>query len=165
MQPFRCRRIRNSLALIAFIALAAPVGAQAAGLAVVTQKADVRASPSAQAASVSEAPENAPVQVLDRKGAWYEVASESGWRGWIRMASIRLTALTGNPSRGHERTAFNAFEPTATVGVRGLDETSLANAQPDYAGLSRLQQFKSTPQEADRYAAELGLSAATGSKP
>jgi len=82
------------------------------------------------------------------------------------MEHIRLTALTGNPNRGHERNAFNAFEPAATVGVRGLDETSLANAQPDYAALARLQKYKSTPEEADRYAAKLLRSEErSGSKP
>ena len=124
--------------------------ALAAGSAVVTQTAAVRATPSADAAQVVEAPPNEPVNIIDRRGAWYEVSSSSGWRGWVRLAAIRLTALTQKKGTG----ARIELQP-ASVGVRGLDEASLAHAQPDYAALQRLRQYRSTPQEADRYASEL----------
>jgi len=130
----------------------APLGAQAGGSAIVTQNADVRAAPSTDAKALTQAPVNEPVQILDRRGAWYEVSSTSGWRGWLRMASIKLTSLT----QGKKTSAISSpLEPAAVIGVRGMDEGSLARAQPDYNALNKLKQYRATPQDADRFVAEL----------
>jgi hypothetical protein len=129
----------------------APTVAHAGGAAVVTQSAEVRAAPSGDAKAVTQAPVNEPVQILDRRGAWYEVSSSSGWRGWLRMASIKLTSLTQKKSSS----VALPGEGTAVIGVRGMDEASLARAQPDYAALNKLKQYRATPQDADRFAAEL----------
>ena len=122
-----------------------------AGSAVVKESAEVRSAPSAGAQQVTSAPANEPVEILDRRGAWYEVKSASGWRGWMRLAAVRITSLTQTRSK----TTMPGFEPAAVIGVRGLDEAALARAQPDYAALQRLRQYRSTPQDADRFAAEL----------
>jgi uncharacterized protein YgiM (DUF1202 family) len=138
--------------LAALLCATACVAAHAGGSAVVTQNADVRAAPSSDSKALTQAPVNEPVQILDRRGAWYEVSSSSGWRGWLRMASIKLTSLTQQKKSG---SIGSALEPTAVIGVRGMDEASLARAQPDYAALSKLKQYRATPQDADRFAAEL----------
>ncbi len=129
----------------------APIVANAGGSAVVTQNADVRAAPSSDAKALTQAPVNEPVQILDRRGAWYEVSSTSGWRGWLRMASIKLTSLT----QAKKSNVSSPLEPAAVSGVRGMDEASLSRAQPDYNALNRLKQYRVTPQDADRFAAEL----------
>ncbi len=131
--------------------LLAPHAAIAAGSAVVKETSDVRSSPSAGAKSVAQAPTNEPVEILNRQGAWYEVSSTSGWRGWVRMAAVRMTSLTKKKSN----TSLPGFEPAANIGVRGLDEASLKNAQPDYAALTRLRQYRATPQDAASFAAQL----------
>ena len=134
------------------VTLAMPIVTFAGGTAIVKQTAEVRASPSSNAQQVTQAPVNEQLEVVDRRGAWYEVNSSSGWRGWIRLAAIRLTSLTQKKSG---TSASGLFEPAATVGVRGLDEGSLARAQPDYAALQRLRAYRASPQDADRFAAEL----------
>jgi len=133
------------------MALAMPIAAFAGGAAVVKQASDVRSAPSGDASQVTQAPANQPVQILDRRGAWYEVSSTSGWRGWVRLAAIKITELTQTKTK----TSVPGYQPTAVVGVRGLDEASLARAQPDYAALERLRAYRVTPQDADRFAAEL----------
>lgn len=129
-----------------------PIVAHAEGSAVVTQSADVRAAPSTDAKALTQAPVNEPVQILDRRGAWYEVSSTSGWRGWLRMASIKLTSLTQSKK---SNSGISPLAPTAVIGVRGMDEASLAHAQPDYNALNKLKQYRATPQDADRFAAQL----------
>jgi hypothetical protein len=143
------QRIVQSAVVLCALA-AAPIVALAGGAAVVTQSADVRAAPSGDAKAVTQAPANEPVQILDRRGAWYEVSSSSGWRGWLRMASIKLTSLTQKKS-----SSVSPLEPAGVIGVRGMDEASLARAQPDYAALAKLKQYRATPQDADRFAAGL----------
>jgi hypothetical protein len=129
-----------------------PTLARAGNAAVVTQGTEVRAAPSGDARAVTQAPVNEPVQILDRRGAWYEVTSSSGWRGWLRMASIKLTSLTQAKSSSSSAASLGA---TPVIGVRGMDEGSLARAQPDYAALNKLKTYRATPQDADRFAAEL----------
>jgi hypothetical protein len=134
------------LALLATL----PIAAYAGNSAVVKSGAEVRSAPSAGAQPVVQAPANEAVEIHDRRGAWYEVSSSSGWRGWVRLASIKITSLTQTKSK-----TTLPGQPTAVVGVRGLDEAALARAQPDYAALERLRQYRSTPQDAQRFAAEL----------
>ncbi len=128
--------------------LAAPVAASAAS-AVLSQGADVRTKPSGEAATLMQAAATENVEVLDRRGAWYEVSSSSGWRGWVRLAAVRLTALT------QKKPATSVDLVPAVIGVRGLDDASLARAQPDYAALEKLRQYRATPEEAERVAADL----------
>ena len=145
------KRIVRSAAIASLLAIG-PIVARAGGSAVVTQGTDVRSAPSGDARAVTQAPVNEPVQILDRRGAWYEVTSTSGWRGWLRMASIKLTSLT----QGKKQSAVTSpLEPAAVIGVRGMDEGSLSRAQPDYSALNKLKQYRATPQDADRFAAEL----------
>src|SRR5437868_858018 len=106
----RAKRFKRLAALL----LALPITAYAGDSAVIKQTADVRASPSASAKQVAEAPVNEPVEVVNRRGAWYEVSSSSGWRGWVRLAAIKLTSLTAKKSR---TSPSSLFEPAATVGV------------------------------------------------
>jgi uncharacterized protein YgiM (DUF1202 family) len=129
-----------------------PAATSAAGNAIVKQPGEVRADPSVQARAVAQAPANEPVEIVDRKGAWYEVKSTSGWRGWMRLAAIKLTSSTQKKS-GSSAAGF--FEPVASTGVRGLDEASLSRAQPNYAALEQLRKYRSAPSDANRFAAEL----------
>lgn len=128
-----------------------PMSAFAAGSAIVRQSADVRASPSAASQQVAQAPANETVEIVNRRGAWYEVTSGSGWRGWMRLAAIKLTSATGKKSKSSP----GFFEPVASTGVRGLDEASLSRAQPDYAALEQLRRYRATPSDAMRFQAEL----------
>lgn len=147
-----CAMLRDPKRLCAAaVLLATPLIAHAVGSAVVTQSADVRSAPSASAQPVAEAPPNEPIQILDRQGAWYEVSSTSGWRGWMRMAAVKLTALTQKKSTA----SGNPFQPAAVIGVRGMDEADLARAQPNYAELVKLRTYRATPQDADQFAAQL----------
>jgi hypothetical protein len=136
---------------MSWLLLSLPIASFAGPAAVVKQTADVRASPSASAQQVTEAPASEPVEILNRRGGWYEVSSTSGWRGWVRLAALKITSAT-QKKPGVTR---GMFEPAANIGVRGLDEAALSHAQPDYAALTRLRQYRSTPQDADRFAAEL----------
>ena len=148
----RALPVATIMFVLPIFAVALPVAALGAGSqAVVQQSADVRSAPSASSSQVTEAPANQPVQILDRRGAWYEVSSTSGWRGWVRLAAIKLTSLTQTKTK----TSLPGTEPTAVIGVRGLDEASLARAQPDYAALERLRGYRVAPDDAERFAAEL----------
>jgi hypothetical protein len=42
-----------------------------------------RAAPDAALAPSAELGAGTPLQVVERRGAWAEVAAENGWRGWV----------------------------------------------------------------------------------
>jgi hypothetical protein len=127
---------------------------------------ELKAQPSAEAATVGSLPENTPVEVLQRLGAWYEVKTSAG-NGWLRMLTVRGEGGTAKSSSGGSLSALSSLvgggssgTPVAT-GVRGLSEEDLENAQPNPAEFEKLQGFAANREEAKAFAAEAKLSAQT----
>jgi hypothetical protein len=48
---------------------------------------------------------------------------------------------------------------TATIGVRGLSETDIKSAKPDFGELEKMNTYASKPQRMDRFATQGGLQA------
>lgn len=127
---------------------------------------DLRASPDPAAASLGKLAPGSSVQVGERKGGWYKVNSPQG-EGWVRMLSIRLAtgAAGSGASAGSGLAALeqaSRSNTTVATGIRGLSREDLKTAQEDLVELDKLNQYRSSTQEALTFGQRAGLPAPGG---
>lgn len=129
---------------------------------VVTNTAtELRAAPDDTAVVIRRLGVRTPVQSLERRGAWTRVKSGDD-TGWVRMMDLRGGAtvvvdeksssggwlagfnrlLSGGSSRGNQRAQ------SATVGIRGITEEDLKNADPDPAAYSSMKSYAASDSSA-----------------
>lgn len=127
-----------------------------------TRDTDLRPQPLSDSAAVARLAVNTPLNVVQRRGGWYEVMTDSKQRGWLRLFHVRRTdtgvggffqqaAAVIDGGRNVSRKA------QATTGIRGVDEADLKNSKPDFKAVDRLGQYTATQDSARRFAAELNL--------
>lgn len=127
---------------------------------------ELKSEPSADATSVATLAEKTAVEVLQRKGAWYQVKSATG-TGWVRMLAIRSEGGDAKPSGGGGFSALRNMVGTGSsgtavaTGVRGLSEEDLKNAQPNPAELAAMQALAASPEDARKFAGQAKLSVST----
>lgn len=156
--------IRRALVAVSF-ALAA-YAAVAATQGTVLKKTSLRAKPFLDAPATLVLAPGAQLNILQRKSGWLLV--KSGIRtGWVRMLDVR----TGTAGSGTSATVIGkgtvqlatgrsgSGNVVATSGIRGLDEESLAKAEPDPAQLEKLKSFAASGSVARSYAKRAGLKA------
>ena len=145
------------LLLLAWLPLAAL--AEPANLIRATE---LKQAPAADAATLATLPENAAVEALERQGGWTRVKAGAA-EGWVRMLALRYGATAKSGDSGASQ-LFNVARTGSsgtqvTTGVRGLDETQLANARPNPAELAKMKEFAADRNAAAGFAAEGKLSA------
>jgi hypothetical protein len=131
----------------------------AVGLAdqgVVVKNAEVRAAPKSDAAALGELLPSAPVEIVERQGAWLSVRSPP-LEGWVRLLSVRPVASTAAPDATGVKAALNVARSGTTgaavaTGVRGLDPAQLRNAAPNAAELQKLQAYQCDRGDAEFFA-------------
>lgn len=132
--------------------------------ATVIRATDLKQEPASDAATVAQLAENTAVEVLERKSGWTRVKASDG-EGWVRMLSLRFGGTTAaKPGATGVSQLFNVARTgtsgtQVTTGVRGLDETQIANAQPNPAELAKLQGFAADRDTAASFAAQGKLDA------
>lgn len=122
---------------------------------------ELRAAPDDAATVVKQLAERTQVQVQERKGAWSRVKVGNDI-GWVRMMHVRGGAtvvvdeksssggffagfnrlLSGSGNRGNQRAQ------SATVGIRGITEEDLKNADPDPAAYSSMKSYAASDSSA-----------------
>ncbi|HJV75724.1 MAG TPA: SH3 domain-containing protein [Noviherbaspirillum sp.] len=119
---------------------------------------DLMAQAQSDAAVVASLPEDTRLEVLGRKGAWSEVRTANGQKGWLRMTTLKpVTSAAATPASANPLGALNNLlssgrtsnTATVTTGVRGLEAQDLENAQANMVELEKMQKFA-----VDRRAAE-----------
>ena len=129
---------------------------------VVTNRAtELRAAPDDSATVIRTLADKTTVTSLERRSAWTRVKSGSD-TGWVRMMYLRGGAtvvvdeksssggwlagfnrlLSGGSSRGNQRAQ------SATVGIRGITEEDLKNADPDPAAYSSMKSYAASDSSA-----------------
>lgn len=157
LSHWQCRAL--GLALLIGMAHADSIGT-------IATATELKASPSPSAATVSKLTPGSSVQVGERQGGWYKVTSPQG-EGWVRMLSIRLAAgATGaGASAGSGLAALeqaSRSNTTVATGIRGLSREDLKTAQEDLVELSKLDQYRSSRQDALEFGQRAGLPAPGG---
>jgi hypothetical protein len=125
---------------------------------------ELKKQPASDAETLVELPENTAVDAAERKGGWVRVKAR-GAEGWVKMLSLRYgNAAAAKKGDTGISQVFNVARTGSsgtqvTTGVRGLDESQLANAQPNPQELAKLEKFSADANGAAGFAAKGKLAA------
>lgn len=151
----------NSRTLSTGVALVFCTAIAQAAVGTVVNDAELRAKPRLDAASGAKVKARTAIEILDTQGAWVEIRTPDGERGWLRLMNVRpgekkhwsATVSSSVGSVGAVvRTASTGS--TATTGVKGISREDLANATPDFAEVKLLDRFEVSAAEAQKFARE-----------
>jgi hypothetical protein len=184
------RRIASTtLAILASVASVSPTTAQspapantaAAPEIVTTNRAtELRANPDDASALLQSLTAQTKVQLLERKGAWSKVKTDTQ-TGWVRMMHLRggviieEAAPAQKSGGGGFLSSFNRFlggspqtnqrAQSATVGIRGLSPEELKTATPNAQALADMKSFASSKPDAEKFAKDAKLAKADVADP
>lgn len=141
--------------------------AQSASAQLATNKAtDLRAQNDEASRLIRQLPNKTKVEALERAvGLWRRVKVESDI-GYVKFMHIGggATVVQSESTSGSVMGDFNRFlggggsgarkNEVATVGIRGLDEQSLKEAEPNLAALAAMKRFEATDSDARRVASQ-----------
>lgn len=160
MHPRLCRCIGVCFLLAGF---AAGVNAEPVTL---ERESVLRAEPRLDAPVTGKLASGASGEALARQGVWVQVKSGES-SGWLYSFNVRFGApAASGGSSGGGSVLGRVFGPrqrvnvTATIGIRGLEEEDLKQAQFDGDQLQQLDGFAATREQAEAHAGEHGLAAA-----
>lgn len=157
--------IRIALGLLLAAALAPAARAQEAAL---TRRAvELREAPGDQARSLASLPAQAPVtRTNERRGPWVQVRTATGASGWLHLFDVGPASAApegGGIAGGALRSVTSLFggaRPTtqaaSTSGIRGLGAEDLAQAQPDAAGVRRMEAQRQSDADVRSFAQRAG---------
>jgi hypothetical protein len=160
----------RSIFLVLLLACAA-LAAGAQEQAFTNRATELKDGTTPDAKTVASLPENTPVNVVARQGAWTRVDA-SGKQGWVRVFHLRFPATVQAGSSGAGGTLAglgsalgfgrgDTKASLATTGVRGLSPEDLKNADPNPEALKKLQSYRADKPSAERFAREAKLSTVT----
>lgn len=165
--------MRLSRILLPVLVLLAPCAAHAQEQAFTNRATELRERAAPDAPAVANLPENAPLKVLARAGAWTRVEA-NGRTGWVRAFHLRFPPQVQTDSGGGLGAVTSVLglggarsqkANIATTGVRGLSQEDFKNASPDPEQLRRMQSYRAARADAERFAREAKLAEAKVAEP
>jgi hypothetical protein len=175
------KQIHSTLLAAVLLFSSAPLNAEQ--YAVTLGDTGLRDAPYRDAAEIGQLPGDARLQVLDRKGGWYQISFEQR-TGWVRLTGLRLERRNQGNNNGNGKGKGKANAPgqqkkvgkldtlgealtgglfstgrgnsgevTSTTGIRGLDAEQLDNASPDPEAVAALDRYSVSSDQAQRFAA------------
>lgn len=111
-------------------------------------------APGIQSTKLQQLPQNTPLRILQRKGAWYQVEALSN-EGWLKMIAVRY--VPNSTDKMLAGTAQYRSETTLTTGVRGLSENDVSGSGAG-VDLKRVQLVQVERDAAVSFAKQAGLS-------
>jgi hypothetical protein len=152
--------MRPATLLLLAAAAAAPGIALGAQRATVNADTELRASPAADAKVLKALASGSAVEVLKRKGGWYEARVEPKLKGWVKMLRVSFAAGGDGAGGGSALSALGKVVRSSSsgvhvgTGVRGLDEENLMSAQPKPAELKKLDKLGASEADAKKFAGQ-----------
>jgi hypothetical protein len=131
--------------------------------ATVVTDATLYRSPSTQSVKQKQLAAGTAVEFNKQVGSWKQVSLiQSKSTGWVRSYQVRIGEIAVTQDNSQSSGFFGAlanlsrkasglfsserkgysYQRTATIGVRGLSEEQIKNAQPDFTELSKLESFR-----------------------
>lgn len=156
----RCARLLAAL-LLSALAANAPA-ADPATSATVARDTELREKPLGDAPVVAPLKAKATVTVTARNGAWAQVSTADGKKGYVRLLNLRTgSARKGDSGVGALASVFKTGSSGNTVatGVKGMSAESLTGAAPDNAQVEKLAGYKASEKAARDGAKLAGLKA------
>jgi hypothetical protein len=136
---------------------------------------ELRANPDDASPLLQSLAPQAKVQLLERKGAWSKVKTDTQ-TGWVRMMHLRggvvIEDAPPQPRSGGGGllSGFNKLlggspqtnqrAQSATVGIRGLSPEELKTATPNAQALADMKSFSSSKPDAEKFAKDAKLAKA-----
>lgn len=130
---------------------------------------ELRANPDDTAASVQTLAAQTTVQLLERRGAWTRVKTDSQ-NGWLRLMHLRGSVIVSDAPQQTKSGGFLAGlnralgggqgsqrAQSATLGIRGLSPEELKSASPNPQALADTRSFAASKPEAEQHAKVAGL--------
>ncbi len=145
------------------------IWAQTTSTMVVKRDTQLRSSPNDMATGPALAEKTTVTRLPERQGPWLRVQNSTGQAGWVHMfdlqsgsTSIASAAGTGalrtlGQTVNNNRTGNNTVVATATAGIRGLDASDIAKAQPNPQEVAKAETLRATEEAARQFAARSGL--------
>ena len=162
--------MKQCLLLFAFL-VSSTLCARAADIGVVIKKTPLMSEPSIASEALRELRPGAKLNVVRRKGLWFEVEDpQDATPGWVRFSRVRVTeslateqqtksdgnvltslsrSATGLFGYGNRNRQSTSQGNIATVGIRGLNASDLKAARPDQKQLQQLDTYRSSPDAAE----------------
>lgn len=108
----------------------------------------IKEAPSAASPSIAQLNKESQVQLMQRRGGWYQVTSNVG-NGWIKMLAVRLQqTMNTDKNMG---TASYSSNTTLTTGVRGLNDSGMLSGGKGVA-LQQIDQYVVSVDKASSFA-------------
>jgi len=123
---------------------------------------ELKARPFLDAETLLKLPERAPVEIVNRQGAWMQVKAGDK-EGWLRLLTVRLGKPDQKIQGGNFLTSIGFARPggaaTTTTGIRGFSEEDLKKAQPNAEQLKKMQSYRAKVDDITKFAAGGSLAA------
>lgn len=164
------RKLIHSIILLLTLNLFTTVNAETA---TVVTDTSLYQTPSIQAVKLRNIVAGTPVDLVRQVGSWKQISvTADDSSGWVRSYQVRsgdiqittekqesggffgaLASLSRKASGlfSSERKGYS-YQRTATIGVRGLSEEQIKNAQANYAELEKLESFRSSKKHSEKFA-------------
>ena len=150
--------------LVVLLVLAwGPGTARAADTGAARRDSEIKASPYRDAKTVGALSKGDGVELLARRGGWYQVRSPKG-DGWVRMLSIRRGEARARKLEAGELVGLasgrsGTGKVVATTGIRGLTEEELKQAKYNENEVKKVESFTITAAQGRKFAAAENLAA------
>ena len=153
--------IRRCALLVLLLFIVLPVLAEPG---YVLRSCDLMDEPYRDANALTALEEGVDVEILKRKGGWFNV-TVGEQTGWVRMSKIRKGEAVVGPDSGADASGVlqlasgraGTGNVVAATGVRGLNEEELKEARFNAAQIEKMESFAVTKKRARRFAREGGL--------
>jgi uncharacterized protein YgiM (DUF1202 family) len=126
----------------------------------VVKKTSVLAKPEFKSTVLGEISSEEKISVQTRQRSWYQIISEQGLTGWVKMLNVRFIGVAKRQGEFGLSALVDSVKqtsPTASTGIRGFDEEDLKKAQANFKQLELLGNYQSTTILAKKFAADAKL--------
>ncbi len=154
---------RIAAAIIGVAALC-PLAAHAQQVTV-ERDSDLRAEARLEAPVAGKVVQGTAGEVMAKSGPWLHLKTQQA-TGWILSFNVRFGGARAAGDSGAGSALGRLVGPrrevavTATIGVRGLEEEDLRQANFDAAQMKRMEQYAATPEDSAHRARAAGLAPA-----
>lgn len=159
------------IALLFLFCLSTQVSAESA---TVVTDATLYRTPDIRAVKLKQLTSGTAVDFIKQVGSWKQISLlQEKNTGWVRSYQVRTGDITVTRETTESGGFFGAlaslsrkasglfsserkdysYQRTATIGVRGLSEEQIKNAQPDFAQLEKLESFREQKKVIQQFAA------------
>ncbi|MGY1425255.1 M48 family metalloprotease [Lysobacter sp. A289] len=120
----------------------------------------VHSSPDFKSDKIATLSRNAAVRITGQDGLWYQLHLANGASGYVRVNDVRVASAAAETPAANAQALFAGNSGkgriTETASVRGINEGTLRTARYDSAGISRMQNYRVSPQTAAAHARTQG---------